>query len=163
MVPRKKKAAAKKKSSARKKVSMKKKVSVKKIPVKKAPVKKKAVAKKKAVSKKKAALKKKSTVKASPTKADTVAYIAEQTGLTKTDVLAVLEAQRNLMKRSLSRRTGTGDYTIPGLIKISVVRKARTKARRGVNPFTGEPIMIAAKPARNVVKLRALKGLKEMI
>ena len=48
-------------------------------------------------------------------------------------------------------------------MKIKVVRKAATKARRGINPFTKEEMMFKAKPARNVVKVLALKGLKEMV
>ena len=52
---------------------------------------------------------------------------------------------------------------MPGLMKIKVVRKPATKARPGINPFTGEEIMIKAKPARNVVKVTPLKNLKEMV
>jgi len=48
-------------------------------------------------------------------------------------------------------------------MKVKVVRKPATKARKGVNPFTGEEMMFKAKPARNVVKVLALKGLKEMV
>jgi nucleoid DNA-binding protein len=51
----------------------------------------------------------------------------------------------------------------PGLMKIKRVQKPATKARMGRNPATGEPMKIAAKPARTVVKVLALKGLKEMI
>ncbi len=50
-----------------------------------------------------------------------------------------------------------------GLMKIKVVRKPATKARKGTNPFTGEEMMFKAKPARNVVKVLALKGLKDMV
>ena len=48
-------------------------------------------------------------------------------------------------------------------MKIKVVRKPATKARKGVNPFTGEPMTFKAKPARNVVKVLALKALKDMV
>jgi nucleoid DNA-binding protein len=101
--------------------------------------------------------------KKAPTKAQLLSMLAEDTGLTRTDVLNVLEALNQHIKRNLNRRTGAGYFTIPGLIKIRNVRKPRTKARRGVNPFTGEEITIPAKPARNAIKLQALKGLKEMI
>ena len=123
-------------------------------------VKKKTVKKKAAAVKKKAApaVEKKAT-----TKAQTVTYIAEQTGLTKKDVDGVFEALAKLIKRDLSKRTGVGHYTLPGLAKIKVVRKAATKSRKGVNPFTGEEMTIKAKPARNVVKVLPLKGLKDMV
>ena len=98
-----------------------------------------------------------------PTKTQLLSILAEQTGFTRADVSLVLEALNGQIKRNLSKRTGSGMFSIPGLIKVRVVRKPRTKARKGVNPFTGEQIMIAAKPARNAVKLQALKGLKDMI
>jgi nucleoid DNA-binding protein len=51
---------------------------------------------------------------------------------------------------------------MPGLFKIQTVRKPATKARKGINPFTGEETVFKAKPARTVVKIRPLKKLKEM-
>jgi nucleoid DNA-binding protein len=44
-----------------------------------------------------------------------------------------------------------------------VVRKPATKERKGINPFTGQETTFAAKPARNVIKIRALKALKDMV
>ena len=120
-------------------------------------VKKKSAAKK--TARKKASAK---AVKKPTTKAETFSYIAEKTGLTKKDVGAVFDALTMLIKRDL-RRSGPGVYTVPGLMKIKVVRKPATKARKGVNPFTGEPMVFKAKPARNVVKVLALKGLKDMV
>jgi nucleoid DNA-binding protein len=52
---------------------------------------------------------------------------------------------------------------MPGLLKLKLVRKPATKARMGKNPFTGQEMMIKAKPARNVVKAQPLKSLKEMV
>ena len=52
---------------------------------------------------------------------------------------------------------------LPGLMKITVVRKPAPKARKGINPFTKEETMFKAKPARNVVKVRPLKALKDMV
>ena len=60
-------------------------------------------------------------------------------------------------------RRGPGLFTVPGLMKIRIKRKPATKARKGVNPFTGETMMFKAKPARNVVKITALKALKDMV
>ncbi len=61
------------------------------------------------------------------------------------------------------KKQGPGQFTIPGLVKISVKHKPATKARKGVNPFTGEEMMFKAKPARNVVKVRPLQRLKAMV
>ena len=56
-----------------------------------------------------------------------------------------------------------GIFTLPGLLKIKVINKPATKARKGINPFTGEPAVFKAKPARRVVKVLPLKALKEMV
>ncbi|MBN1347108.1 MAG: HU family DNA-binding protein [Phycisphaerae bacterium] len=96
------------------------------------------------------------------TKSEIVAGIAEETGLTKKQVSTVFEAMSGQMKKSLGKR-GPGAYTVPGLMKLTVIRKPATKARKGINPFTGEETMFKAKPARNVVKVRPLKNLKDMV
>ncbi|MGD8999536.1 MAG: HU family DNA-binding protein [Granulosicoccaceae bacterium] len=96
------------------------------------------------------------------TKTEILREIAENTGLTRKDVVAVFDEMSGMIKKDLGRR-GPGVFTIPGLAKIRVVRKPATKARKGVNPFTGEEMMFKAKPARNVVKLTALKALKDMV
>lgn len=96
------------------------------------------------------------------TKSEIVTGIADATGLTKKDVSAVFEAMGAQIKKSLGR-SGPGAYTVPGLMKLVVVRKPATKARKGINPFTGEETMFKAKPARNIVKIRPLKNLKDMV
>ena len=96
------------------------------------------------------------------TKSEIVSGIADNAGLTKKDVNAVFEAMAAQIKKSLGR-SGAGAYTVPGLMKLVVQRKPATKARKGINPFTGEETMFKAKPARNVVKIRPLKNLKEMV
>jgi nucleoid DNA-binding protein len=109
--------------------------------------------------------KKKAAVQATAkpmTKSEIVTGIAEATELTKKDVTAVFEAMSAQVKKSLGKR-GPGAYTVPGLMKLVVQRKPATKARKGINPFTGEETMFKAKPARNVVKIRPLKNLKDMV
>ncbi len=96
------------------------------------------------------------------TKSEIVSGIADKTGLTKKDVNSVFEAMAAQIKKSLGR-SGAGVYTMPGLMKLVVQRKPATKARKGINPFTGEETMFKAKPARNVVKIRPLKNLKDMV
>jgi nucleoid DNA-binding protein len=91
-----------------------------------------------------------------------MSYIADQTGLTKKDVGSVFEALSGLIKRDL-KKNGPGIFSVPGLMKIKVVRKPATKARKGINPFTKEETVFKAKPARNVVKIVALKALKDMV
>jgi nucleoid DNA-binding protein len=95
------------------------------------------------------------------TKSEVYKAVAESTGLTRKQVASVFDALASVIKADLSR--GPGVFSVPGLMKITVVRKPATKARPGVNPFTGEKIMIKAKPARKVVKVRPLKGLKAMV
>ncbi len=96
------------------------------------------------------------------TKSEIVSGIAEATDLTKKDIGAVFEAMAGQIKKSLGR-SGAGAYTVPGLMKLVVQRKPATKARKGINPFSGEETMFKAKPARNVVKIRPLKNLKDMV
>ncbi len=96
------------------------------------------------------------------TKSQIIGEIAEQTEFTRREVADVFEAMASLIKKDLGRR-GPGTFTVPGLMKIRVVRKPARKARKGINPFTGEEMMFKAKPARNVVKVTALKRLKEMV
>ena len=96
------------------------------------------------------------------TKSEVIGAIAEETGLTRKEVGSVFQSMTGLVKRDLSKR-GTGQFTVPGLMKIRVKHKPATKARRGINPFTGEEAMFKAKPARNVVKITPLKALKDMV
>ena len=105
------------------------------------------------------------TVKVPPkamSKSEVVSGIADATGLTKKQVGSVFEAMAGQIKKSLGSR-GPGAYNVPGLMKVTVVRKPATKARKGINPFTGEETMFKAKPARNVIKIRPLKNLKDMV
>jgi len=97
-----------------------------------------------------------------PTKSEIIGSIAEKTGLTRKDVSAVFDNLNGLIKKNVGRR-GPGEFTVPGLLKIRVVKKPATKARKGINPFTGQEMIFKAKPARKAVKLTALKGLKDMV
>ena len=96
------------------------------------------------------------------TKSEIVSGIADSTGLTKKDVGSVFEAMADQIKKSLGKK-GPGAYTVPGLMKLVVQRKPATKALKGINPFTQEETIFKAKPARNVVKIRPLKNLKDMV
>jgi nucleoid DNA-binding protein len=98
-----------------------------------------------------------------PTKTEVFSSIADATGLAKRDVAAVFDALNEQIKRAVSGRGGSKTFTIHGLCKIVVQHKPATKERQGINPFTGEPTTFKAKPARNVVKIRPLKKLKDMV
>lgn len=146
-----KKAVAKKaapKKAVVKKVAPKKKVVVKKAPVKKAPAKK-APAKKAA-----------GPIKQKMTKSQMFTDIGEATDLSRKQVGAVFAELESLIGRSIAKR-GLGEFTIPGLMKVTTVKKAAKKARKGINPFTGEEQIFKAKPASIAVKVRPLKKLKE--
>lgn len=96
------------------------------------------------------------------TKSEIIGEIAEKTELTKKQVGSVFDAMSEQIKKSLGKR-GPGAYAVPSLMKLTVVRKPATKARKGINPFTGEETTFKAKPARNVIKIRPLKNLKDMV
>ena len=97
------------------------------------------------------------------TKAQILKAIAEHTGLTLKQVKTVFMMAGHLAKCHIVKR-GSGEFAIPEMA-IKVVRKTKpaTKQRQGRNPMTGETIMIAAKPKRDVIKVRPLKSLKEVI
>ena len=100
-------------------------------------------------------------VKAAMTKTEMLTEIAEATELTKKQVQSVLDELSIIIERHVKKKA-VGQFTLPGLMKIMVQNKPATKARKGTNPFTGEETVFKAKPARNTVKVRPLKKLKDM-
>ncbi len=137
------------------------KKAAKKAPAKKKAAAKKAPAKKKAVAKKAAAPAKKATaLKEKLTKSQIVASISDSTGLSKKEVGSVLGELETLIERSIKKRS-VGEFTLPGLMKVTTVKKPARKARKGINPFTGEETTFKAKPASIAVKVRPLKKMKE--
>lgn len=91
------------------------------------------------------------------------ADLAQATGLSKKQVTQVFDELTKLMHRELGKK-GPGVFNVvPGMLQLKVKKKPATKAREGINRFTGQPMKIAAKPATNVVRPRALKALKEMV
>jgi nucleoid DNA-binding protein len=96
------------------------------------------------------------------TKAQLFAELAEATELPKKKVAEVFDALSDVMKKQLTGR-GPGEFVLPGLLKVRVVKRPATKEREGINPQTREKITIPAKPASKRVRATALKGLKEMV
>ena len=95
-----------------------------------------------------------------PTKSEVLTQISKDTGLAKKQVSDVFESLSGVVKKSLK---GSGLFTLPGLLKMKVVKKPATKAREGTNPFTGEKMMFKAKPASKKVRVMPLKSLKAMV
>lgn len=106
------------------------------------------------------------TPKAKPkklTKAAVYKEIATATKLTGKQVSEVFDVLTNMIKKELGKK-GPGEFTIPGLLKLKLSKKPATKERKGPNPFKpGEDMIFKAKPARNVIKARALKTLLESV
>ncbi|BFM07416.1 HU family DNA-binding protein [Halioxenophilus aromaticivorans] len=96
------------------------------------------------------------------TKTQMLNQISENTEVPKKQVQAVLDELSNVIAGHLKKRGGCGDFVLPGLMKITTVKKPARKARKGINPFTGEETTFKAKPASVQVKIRPLKKLKEM-
>lgn len=101
-------------------------------------------------------------VKQPMTKAQLLAAISEDTNLTRKQVTDVMQSLSSYIQRHIKKR-GPGTFTLPGLLKIKTMRKPARKARKGINPFTGEDTTFAAKPAHTAVKIQPLKGLKDMV
>lgn len=142
-------AATKAKATAKKAPA---KTTTKKAPAK-APAKKAAHAK---------AVKKSSlAVKERYSKSDILNHISAQTELSRKQVTAVLDELNTLIEAHISKK-GPGEFVLPGLLKVVTVKKPARKARKGINPFTGEETTFAAKPASIQVKVRPLKKMKEM-
>lgn len=129
------------------------------------PVAKRVAAKKTTAKKKVAAVKVVSgplgRVSKVYTKGAILSTLSERTGLPRKDVSAVL-AELHVVVEGHLKRGGPGKFTLPGLLKMTVKSVPAKKARKGVNPFTGEPTIFKAKPASRKVRVIALKSLKEM-
>lgn len=106
--------------------------------------------------------KKLTTTKDKFTKTQILDSIAENTGLNRKQVGAVVDGLSEVIEAHV-KKGAVGEFVLPGLLKISTVRKPATKARKGINPFTKEEVMFKAKPASTVVKVRPLKKLKDMV
>lgn len=138
-------------------------MAIKKAAPKKKPAAKPA-AKKPAAKKVVAAAPKKATaaVTTKLSKSQVLTTIAETTALSRKQVSSVFDELESLIERSIGKK-GLGEFTLPGLLKITTVKKPAKKARKGINPFTGEETMFKAKPASVAVKVRPLKKLKEFV
>jgi nucleoid DNA-binding protein len=88
--------------------------------------------------------------------------IAESTELSRKQVAAVLDSLTDVIEAHV-KKGAVGEFVLPGVLKISTVRKPAVKARKGINPFTKEEQTFKAKPASTAVKVRPLKKLKDFV
>jgi DNA-binding protein HU-beta len=93
-------------------------------------------------------------------KTELIEALASQSGLEKKQVNAVLDALSDVVYKELKAQR---EVVIPGLIKLTSVTKPAVPEREGINPFTKEPTVFKAKPARTVIKPRPLKALKDAV
>ncbi len=99
-------------------------------------------------------------IKEALSKSGLVAHLAESSGVAAKEVRAVLGALEGAVAASISKK-GAGSFTLPGLLKITSVKVPAKPKRKGINPFTGQEQVFAAKPATVKVKVRPLKKLKD--
>src|SRR5450432_4369449 len=92
------------------------------------------------------------------TKSQLIEKISAETEVTKKDVKGLLESLCTVGYKELKK---SGVFLVPGFAKFVVIKKAATKARKGINPFTKEPTVFKAKPARKVIKARPVKAAKD--
>jgi nucleoid DNA-binding protein len=93
-------------------------------------------------------------------KTQLIEKLAGAVSQSRRDVKRVLEALAHLGHKELKK---TGTFLVPGLAKFVVVKKPATKARAGINPFTKEPTIFKAKPARKIIKARPVKAAKDAL
>lgn len=96
------------------------------------------------------------------TKSQVVSELAELTELDKKSINRVFDGLTDIIKKQLGSR-GPGEFVIPGLLKLKTVKKAATKDRPGINPFTKQPTTFKGKPASKKIRASALKALKDLI
>jgi DNA-binding protein HU-beta len=94
------------------------------------------------------------------TKSQLIEKIAAESELAKKDVKDVLETLASVGYNELKK---TGAFVVPGFAKFVVIKKPATKARKGINPFTKEPTVFKAKPARKIIRARPVKAAKDAV
>jgi len=95
-------------------------------------------------------------------KSELIQKIAEQqpNNMTRKDVKSVVESLAEIGYKELKK---SGAFLVPGFAKFVVIKKPATKARNGINPFTKEPTVFKAKPARKIIRARPVKAVKDAV
>jgi DNA-binding protein HU-beta len=105
--------------------------------------------------------KKESKKSATLSKSGLINAVVEQVGdVSRKQVKAILDALADVGHKELKKNNL---FTMPGFAKFRVVKKPATKARQGINPFTKQPQMFAAKPASKTVRARPIKAIKDAV
>ena len=94
------------------------------------------------------------------TKSQLIEQIASKTELAKKDIKGIFENLAEIGYRELKKNSV---FLVPGFAKFVVIKKPATKARKGTNPFNGEPMTFKAKPARKIVRARPVKAAKDAV
>ena len=95
-------------------------------------------------------------------KSGLVSHISQHTGVDTKSTRAVLEALEQTMHSAVSKK-GAGLFTMPGAFKMTATAVPAKPKRKGIDPFTGQEKMFAAKPASRKIRATALKKLKDML
>jgi DNA-binding protein HU-beta len=85
---------------------------------------------------------------------------SQSDAVSRKDVRAVMDSLVEIGHKELKK---TGAFLVPGFAKFVVIKKPATKARKGINPFTKEPTIFKAKPARKIIKARPVKATKDAV
>jgi nucleoid DNA-binding protein len=93
-------------------------------------------------------------------KSELIQKIADSSKLTRKDVKGVIESLATVGYKELKK---TGAFFVPGFAKFVVIKKPATKERAGINPFTKEPTVFKAKPARKIIRARPVKAAKDAV
>ncbi len=93
-------------------------------------------------------------------KSELIQNIADEHSLSKKDVKAVIESLATVGYKELKK---TGAFLLPGFAKFVVIKKPATKERSGINPFTKEPTVFKARPARKIIRVRPVKAAKDAV
>ncbi|MDZ4693856.1 MAG: HU family DNA-binding protein [Deltaproteobacteria bacterium] len=93
-------------------------------------------------------------------KSSLIQTLSDKSEIARKDVKGLLETIASIGYTELKKN---GLFVVPGLVRMVVQKKPATKARKGINPFTGEPAVFKAKPARKVIKARPVKAAKDAI
>ena len=93
-------------------------------------------------------------------KSELIQKIADEASVAKKDVRAVIEAMAAIGYKEMKK---SGAFVLPGFAKFVVIKKPATKERKGINPFTKEPTIFKARPARKIVRARPVKAAKDAV
>jgi DNA-binding protein HU-beta len=93
-------------------------------------------------------------------KSELIQKVSEECSMAKKDVKAVIDSLSAVAYKELKK---SGIFMLPGFAKFMVVKKLATPERKGINPFTKEPTVFKAKPARKILKVRPVKAAKDAV